>query len=128
MSELTDVSNQLSSQNRSLRETFAEEHEKARQQADAIGNKLSEIYTHGFENQAKALGRLGSSMASGLSDKLSKSLAFLKVDLGYNYQLQSRDTEAQKLYTEILDQVRENPPLANMVGRSFKNYKLWSQI
>ena len=78
MSELTDVSNQLSSQNRSLRETFAEEHEKARQQADAIGNKLSEIYTHGFENQAKALGRLGSSMASGLSDKLSKSLAFLK--------------------------------------------------
>jgi len=78
MSELTDVSNQLTSQNRSLRETFAEEHEKARQQADAIGNKLSEIYTHGFENQAKALGRLGSSMASGLSEKLSKSLSFLK--------------------------------------------------
>ncbi|WP_336092311.1 tetratricopeptide repeat protein [Leeuwenhoekiella sp. CH_XMU1409-2] len=58
---------------------------------------------------------------------LSKSLAFLKVDLGYNYQLQSRDTEAQKLYTEILDQVRENPPLANMVGRSFKNYSLLDQ-
>ena len=28
MSELTDVSNQLTSQNRSLRETFSEEHEK----------------------------------------------------------------------------------------------------
>ena len=27
MSELTDVSNQLTSQNRSLRETFSEEHE-----------------------------------------------------------------------------------------------------
>ena len=62
MSELTDVSNQLTSQNRSLRETFSEEHEKARQQADAIGNKLSEIYTHGFENQAKALGNLGKSI------------------------------------------------------------------
>lgn len=58
---------------------------------------------------------------------LSKSLAFLKVDLGYNYQLQSRGTEAQQLYTEILDQVRENPPLANMVGRSFKNYSLLDQ-
>jgi len=58
---------------------------------------------------------------------LSKSLSFLKVDLGYNYQLQGQDTEAQQLYTEILDQVRENPPLANMVGRSFKNYSLLDQ-
>lgn len=58
---------------------------------------------------------------------LSKSLVFLKVDLGYNYQLQGQDTEAQQLYTEILDQVRENPPLANMVGRSFKNYSLLDQ-
>ena len=58
---------------------------------------------------------------------LSKSLGFLKVDLGYNYQLQGQDTEAQQLYTEILDQVRENPPLANMVGRSFKNYSLLDQ-
>ena len=58
---------------------------------------------------------------------LSKSLGFLKVDLGYNYQLQGQDTEAQQLYTEILDQVRENPPLANMVGRNFKNYSLLDQ-
>ena len=78
MSELTDVSNQLTSQNRSLRETFSEEHEKARQQADAIGNKLSEIYTHGFENQAKALGNLGKSMGKGLIGNLKKGLAFLK--------------------------------------------------
>ena len=78
MSELTDVSNQLTSQNRSLRETFSEEHEKARQQADAIGNKLSEIYTHGFENQAKALGNLGKSMGKGLIGNLKKGLSFLK--------------------------------------------------
>ena len=44
-----------------------------------IGNKLSEIYTHGFENQdKKLLTRLGSSMGKGLVGQIiKKSLVFL---------------------------------------------------
>ena len=78
MSELTDVSNQLSSQNRSLRETFTDlkntKKKFRRIVTDEFGNKLSEIYTHGFENQGQ--GRcLGS---SGLSGVIIKSLGLLK--------------------------------------------------
>ncbi|RXG30901.1 tetratricopeptide repeat protein [Leeuwenhoekiella palythoae] len=56
--------------------------------------------------------------------ELSKNLVYIKVDLAYNYQLQGLDAKAQQLYTEVIEQVRANPPLASMVGRTFKKYNL----
>ena len=56
--------------------------------------------------------------------ELSKNLVYIKVDLAYNYQLQGLDTKAQQLYTEVIEQVSANPPLASMVGRTFKKYNL----
>lgn len=56
--------------------------------------------------------------------ELSKNLVYIKVDLAYNYQLQGLDAKAQQLYTEVIEQVSANPPLASMVGRTFKKYNL----
>lgn len=56
--------------------------------------------------------------------ELSKNLVYIKVDLAYNYQLQGLDVKAQQLYTEVIEQVSANPPLASMVGRTFKKYNL----
>ncbi|WP_370175572.1 tetratricopeptide repeat protein [Leeuwenhoekiella palythoae] len=56
--------------------------------------------------------------------ELSKNLVYIKVDLAYNYQLQGLDAKAQQLYAEVIEQVSANPPLANMVGRTFKKYNL----
>lgn len=56
--------------------------------------------------------------------ELSKNLVYIKVDLAYNYQLQGLDAKAQQLYAEVIEQVSANPPLASMVGRTFKKYNL----
>mgnify|MGYP001262740214 FL=1 len=56
--------------------------------------------------------------------ELSKNLVYIKVDLAYNYQLQGLDAKAQQLYKEVIEQVSANPPLASMVGRTFKKYNL----
>ena len=56
--------------------------------------------------------------------ELSKNLVYIKVDLAYNYQLQGLDAKAQQLYSEVIEQVSANPPLASMVGRTFKKYNL----
>jgi len=56
--------------------------------------------------------------------ELSQNLVYIKVDLAYNYQLQGLDAKAQQLYAEVIEQVSTNPPLASMVGRTFKKYNL----
>ncbi|WP_196895037.1 tetratricopeptide repeat protein [Aureivirga marina] len=42
------------------------------------------------------------------------------VDLGYNFQLQYNQKEADKYYKKALKAVEKNPKLGNSVGRSFK--------
>ena len=88
MSELTDVSNQLSSQNRSLRETLSEEHEKEldRQVDEFIGNKLSEIYTHEHLKIKINFNRLGSSMVIRLVGQIIKKSSFPKTKYGAIYK------------------------------------------
>lgn len=50
--------------------------------------------------------------------------SYLNVELGYNYQLQDRFTEAGTYYDLALDQVRRNPGYAFMIGRSFRQNHL----
>ena len=56
--------------------------------------------------------------------ELSENLVYIKVELAYNYQLQGLNAKAQQLYKEVIEQVSANPPLASMVGRTFKKYNL----
>ncbi|MCF6350362.1 MAG: tetratricopeptide repeat protein [Flavobacteriaceae bacterium] len=49
---------------------------------------------------------------------------YLHVELGYNYQLQNKNTEAILLYQKAIGKVKEYPNSANLTGRSFRENHL----
>ena len=80
MSELTEVGNKIQSSNFSLVETFKEEHEKAKQQAAAIGKSLSDTFNNGFVGNAKAISKMGTDLKNNIGQAVGKGLSFLKLD------------------------------------------------
>ena len=66
--------------------------------------------------------------AQGLIEKQQLTFpnqAYLLVELGYNFKLQGKQAEAETLYQEALEAVRQRPNLAFVVGRSFRmNHEL----
>ena len=56
--------------------------------------------------------------------KTSPLKPILEVELGYNYQLQGQDEQAQVLYNKAIAGVAENLGFANRVGNAFKKYNL----
>ena len=80
MSELVEVGNKIQSSNSQLAATFKEEHEKAKQQAAAIGKSLSDTFNNGFVGNAKAISKMGTDLKNNIGQAVGKGLAFLKLD------------------------------------------------
>ena len=80
MSELVEVGNKIQSANSQLAATFKEEHEKAKQQAAAIGKSLSDTFNNGFVGNAKAISKMGTNLKNNIGKAVGKGLSFLKLD------------------------------------------------
>ena len=80
MSELVEVGNKIQSSNSQLAATFKEEHEKAKQQAAAIGKSLSDTFNNGFVGNAKAISKMGTNLKNNIGKAVGSSLKFLKLD------------------------------------------------
>ncbi|WGK66048.1 tetratricopeptide repeat protein [Croceiramulus getboli] len=61
-----------------------------------------------------------------LLSRMQRTSAFpqLLVDLGYNYQLQNKEEQAQTYYNKAIEAVRLDPIQAYQIGQSFKRYSL----
>lgn len=64
-----------------------------------------------------------------LLERLRGRAAFptMLVDLGYNYSLQGKSSEANTYYQQALDRIRENPNLGYSLGYRFQQYSLLEQ-
>ncbi len=72
--------------------------------------------------QTEAYSKADSLLLNTLENTRNKPV--LEVELGYNKQLQGKETEAQALYNKAIAGIAENPGYASGVARTFQKYSL----
>lgn len=77
------------------------------------------------QQQLEAYGEVEKFIASRLRDPRNRGT--LLVEMGYNYQLQEKDSLTQLYYGKALDLVRENANNAYRVGKAFQDHSLLEQ-
>lgn len=77
------------------------------------------------QQQLEAYDEVEKFIANRLRDPRSRGT--LLVEMGYNYQLQQKDSLTQLYYGKAQNLVRENPNYAYRVGKSFQDHSLLEQ-